>query len=164
MSYNPISIANGFRERAEESGRPINPMQILKLVYIAHGWSLALADAPLIGDDVQAWQFGPVIPTLYQSVKKYGNGQITKKLHHPYFPSHNDDSAAIHDDDNGLLDKIHDVYGHLQAFQLSALTHKEGTPWDTVWNKEGGSMRRGSLIRQSLIAEHFRGLASRQGE
>lgn len=35
-----------------------------KLVYFAHGWNLAINQAPLIDDTIEAWPC-PVIPALY---------------------------------------------------------------------------------------------------
>ena len=52
-------------------------MQVIKLVYIAHGWHLAIYDVPLVDDYVQAWQYGPVIPPLYYAFKRFGSGPIT---------------------------------------------------------------------------------------
>ena len=66
------AIANYFLDKSID----LTPMKIIKLVYIAHGWHLAITDKPLIEDYVQAWEFGPVIPDLYHEFKKYGNTPI----------------------------------------------------------------------------------------
>ena len=55
--------------------KEITTMQLLKLVYIAHGWMLGLYDLPLISDEV-AWLYGPVIPNLYKEIKSYGGGPV----------------------------------------------------------------------------------------
>lgn len=78
MSYDSRTIANHFIALAEIEGRTITPMTIQKLVYLAHGWSLGLFDEPLIDDTVEAWEYGPVIPSLYNAFKKYGNNPITQ--------------------------------------------------------------------------------------
>ncbi|MCD8455896.1 DUF4065 domain-containing protein [Xylella taiwanensis] len=46
-------------------------MQVLKLVYIAHGWHLGFRQEPLLNKRVEAWRHGPVIRSLYEKVKKY---------------------------------------------------------------------------------------------
>jgi uncharacterized phage-associated protein len=73
MTHNPIAIANYFIELAKF----ITPMKLQKLVYFAHGWCLALADKPLINEKIEAWQYGPVVSSLYREFKKYGNEGIT---------------------------------------------------------------------------------------
>jgi uncharacterized phage-associated protein len=77
--YDAIAIANYFIEKSLATGKRLTPMQLVKLVYIAHGWYLARTGKPLLADAVQAWQFGPVIPTLYHEFKQFRDGQITRK-------------------------------------------------------------------------------------
>ena len=74
--YSAKAIANYFLDKADEESISLTPMKIIKLVYIAHGWYLALTDKPLIKDYVEAWTYGPVIPDLYHEFKKYGNRPI----------------------------------------------------------------------------------------
>ena len=38
------AVANYFLEKAEQEGKPITPLQIQKLVYIAYGWYLLKPD------------------------------------------------------------------------------------------------------------------------
>ena len=66
------AVASYFVELADERGAgPFTPMQLLKLTYIAHGYSLGLQSTPLIENKVEAWKFGPVIPDLYHSIKEF---------------------------------------------------------------------------------------------
>ncbi|RCG79240.1 putative phage protein [Enterobacter hormaechei] len=41
--YNPICIVNEFIERAKKKGTDLTHMQAQKLLYIAHGYSLAFS-------------------------------------------------------------------------------------------------------------------------
>lgn len=72
-------IANYFLGIADNNGKPISPMKLLKLVYYAHGWHLALSGNPLIKENVEAWRFGPVVRCLYDEFKIWGNGPIRKR-------------------------------------------------------------------------------------
>ena len=162
VEANAIAFANGFVERARKKGRQLSPIEVLKLTYIAHGWSLALLDRELFGDEVQAWKFGPVIPILYQATKFFGNGPVTQAIKHPYFPGEYD-GMQLSNVENELLDRVYQVYGHLKPFQLSGLTHQKGTPWDKVWNKQGGKRMRDAVIPNPLIQKHFKELAKKRG-
>src|SRR5882724_82988 len=71
-----LSIANYFIKKARESGAEMTPMKLIKLVYISYGWYLAFANKPLINEKVQAWKYGPVVPSVYQEFKKFYKGQI----------------------------------------------------------------------------------------
>ena len=73
MPYDAATVANRFIELAEsDSGRRLTPMQLIKLTYIAHGFSLAIKNRPLLDESVEAWRYGPVIPSLYRKLKSYG--------------------------------------------------------------------------------------------
>src|SRR5277367_2017193 len=79
MPYDSKAVANYFLDRADQSGKKLDPMQLLKLVYFAHGWYLADSGAPLIDEMVEAWRYGPVIPSLYHEFKAFGKNPITRK-------------------------------------------------------------------------------------
>ncbi|RYE90398.1 MAG: DUF4065 domain-containing protein [Cytophagaceae bacterium] len=76
--YDAVAIANYFIQKSLDTGVEVTPMKLLKLVYISHGWSLALLNEPLINEAVEAWTYGPVIPSLYQELKEYGRERVTK--------------------------------------------------------------------------------------
>ena len=56
MSHEPLAIANKVLGVASERGISLTIMQLIKLVYFAHGWSLTLLGKPLVNDEPQAWQ------------------------------------------------------------------------------------------------------------
>lgn len=57
MAHDARAVANYMLAVAEKKGMTLTPMQVLKLVYLAHGWSLAWFGRPLIRDDVEAWDY-----------------------------------------------------------------------------------------------------------
>ena len=62
--FESLTVADGFLELSRERHRALTPMQLLKLVYIAHGWRLGLYGKPLIRDEIQAWQYGSYYSSL----------------------------------------------------------------------------------------------------
>ncbi len=62
--YNAITVADELLRLAKRSGISLSPMKLMKLVYIAQGWHLAIKDAVLFGNRIEAWKYGPVIPDL----------------------------------------------------------------------------------------------------
>ena len=60
--YDSRTVANEFLKLADKDNDTLTPMQLLKLVFIAHGWCLGLLGRHLIKDSIEAWQYGPVIP------------------------------------------------------------------------------------------------------
>ncbi len=130
MPYSSLVIAYYILKRAKDKGLALTPMQIQKLVYLSHGWYLAFNNGnPLITDEIQAWQFGPVIPELYNKFKKFGSGIIDEL--DPL------SCAVIDATVTPFLDAIVDSYGQFHAFQLSALTHETDSPWYEVYYRCG---------------------------
>ena len=144
MTYSAVSIANYFIQLGLLEKRPITPMKLQKLVYISHGWFLALSGGEaLIKEKVGAWPFGPVIATLYKRFSKFSKmpiDEIAKDI----------DGDVLSEDVKEFLDKIWSVYGGLSASQLSNLTHQNGTPWDQVY-QEGAT----NVIPNDVIRKHF---------
>ena len=126
-------VANSFITIARDRGDSLTMMQILKLVYIAHGYSLALLNSPLIRDRVEAWRHGPVIPAIYKALRHYGSAPVTDEIR-------DENGVALHGEISArqaeLIEAVYDAYGALHAFQLSDLTHQQGTPWASVYNPD----------------------------
>jgi uncharacterized phage-associated protein len=166
MAYDSKAIANYFLDLAERSGKALDPMQLQKLTYFAHGWHLAACDAPLIDEMVQAWRYGPVIASLYHEFKSFGKNPITRKASNleivdPVKWEYRFVEPSIGDGDETsttkqLLKLIWNVYGKLTGIQLSNLTHKPGSPWYVTWQQADG--RKNVDIPEQLIRDHFRSL------
>ena len=153
--YTPAHVANFFLDRAEKAGRPITQLKLMKLVYIAHGWMLAVLDRPAFNDDVLAWKHGPVIRSLYDEFKHYSSQPIREhaidldldslELTVPRVPQSDADALIV-------LEKVWGVYSPYTASSLRAKTHERDTPWDQTY-KEG---QRDLVIDTDLIKSHFR--------
>ena len=158
MPYNAKAVANYFLDLAESKNEKLDLMKLQKLIYFAHGWNLAITGKPLITESIQAWQYGPVVSSIYHEFKEFGNDPITKpatditieSVSPPKFcfvkPQINDDFSK------NLLNKIWGKYGKYSAIQLSNMTHQPGTPWRNTW-KEG--IPKGTVISDELIKNYF---------
>lgn len=163
-AYDSRRVANSFLELANGEGLSITHMKLQKLVYIVHGWHLAIYGSPLIRDEVRAWPYGPVIPVLYDEFKAFGDKPITK-----YFKRYDFSGGEFswtppmvtplveNDDDKYLIRSIYRSYGKLSPMNLSDLTHKEGSPWHQVFEEHGS----GAIIGSDIIREHFQELVGR---
>jgi uncharacterized phage-associated protein len=141
--YPSAVIANWFLEK--EPAMKSDIMKVLKLVYIAHGFHLAFKDTPLIEEDVQAWQYGPVIPELYFRLKTKTLGITSDYIS-------NWEAFEKDDETQRLLEAVYRKYGRYTGGQLSNLTHKQNTPWDLTVT------RFKSLIEEDLIKAHYKEL------
>lgn len=155
------AVANKFIDLAKEHGEKMTPMKLQKLVYFAHGWYLALTGGkPLIDEKIEAWAYGPVVPSLYHEFKSFGSSKIDRyamdfdiendfKLIAPKLPT----DKELED----FLKKIWNVYGEFTGIQLSNMTHLPNTPWKKVWGEDGVPVN--TDISDEIIKEHFSNLA-----
>jgi len=163
MAYDAKIIANYFLGKAESEGRTLTPMQVQKLVYFAHGWYLALFGEPLISEPVQAWSYGPVIPSLYQEFKRFGNegieGQATiVRFAGTRFSIGRPSIEGIENPEErermtSFLDRLWQVYSRFSAIQLSNMTHSEDSPWKIALQNSNGA--RATVINDNLIRTYF---------
>lgn len=142
---NALEVANYLIDIAERNNEGIHLLKLVKEVYIAHGFSLALTGNSLLDprfDKVEAWKYGPVIPSVYHSFKQYKNNPITGKT----VTLKLDDNGNVKFEEPMLKDettkKIVEVvwkrYKDMSDSELVSLTHKSGTPW-AVCYEEGAN-------------------------
>ncbi|HEV7684881.1 MAG TPA: type II toxin-antitoxin system antitoxin SocA domain-containing protein [Pyrinomonadaceae bacterium] len=135
MAYDARTVANEFLRAAWQSGRTLTNMQLQKLVYIAHGYTLAILHDPLIGQNVEAWRYGPVIRDLYKALQMYGAGQVTDFIAQP-------SGETLSSTHRAIVDVVEEAYGRFTGPQLSTMTHKADTPWAksydprSFWNSD----------------------------
>lgn len=156
MAYDAKAVANYFLDVAAVNNTSLTPMKLQKLVFFAHGWHMGLYNEPLIVDPVQAWKFGPVVPTLYHEFKHLGAGAISCRATDFDFANGCLFEPAVPLEDvrsRDLLSQIWSVYGRMSGPQLSNLTHMAGTPWSLVWERSGGAHQ--TVIPDEEIRQYF---------
>lgn len=144
MKNNALAVANHFIELAARNNSPLHLLGLIKRVYIAHGFSLALNDTPLLDsrfDKVEAWKYGPVIPSVYHSFKQYKAGPITGKAvvmewdetnNTPLFPT-----PSLEDDKaRKTVEMVWKRYQDFSDSEMVKLTHRIGTPWSVCYVPE----------------------------
>jgi len=143
--YDAITIADTILGIAKEIGNKLTPMQLVKLTYIAHGWSLGLGRGALFNNRIEAWKYGPVIPDLYHVTKKYGREPIPLHLIAP-------ENSKVDEATKIFLQSIYNAYKKFDGVQLSYLTHMSGTPWDEVYADGIQHIE----IPDNLIKKHYK--------
>jgi uncharacterized phage-associated protein len=152
MIYSAKSIANQFLNLANQTGENLTPMKLQKLVYYAHGWYAGLTKNRLINEEIEAWKFGPVIPSLYHQFKQYGASPIEKKATECIGFTLTEVEPPINYEINQFIKNIWDAYGGFTAIKLSDMTHAPDSPWDKTFKK---STTINCDIPFELIKSHF---------
>lgn len=73
-------IANEFIRLSVGDRAHLNQLQLQELVYIAHGWRLALSGAPLTGDRPEASETGPMYRRLASALADYGLDPVLREI------------------------------------------------------------------------------------
>ena len=84
---------------------------------------LGIHNVPLVDVEPEAWEHGPVFPSIYKEFKKWGSGVIGKIRYN---------SAQFTSDERTVLDNVYAYYGRFCGYFLSDITHDNSdteTPW-----------------------------------
>lgn len=171
MPFDTGAIANYVLDLGDRDALEVSPMKLQKILYYAHGWHLALADNPLLDEQVEAWKWGPVIPSVYHQFKQFGEkailgeraervsvvnvgGKTRIQIRVPSLDACDGDVSHA----KAITGGVWNTYRKFDAITLSQMTHRPGSPWDIVWNQQGKT-RRGTDIPDELIKAHFKKLS-----
>ena len=130
------------RYSADDLGAPVDPMSLEKLAYYAQAFHLATKDRPLFHEDIEAWRWGPVIPSVYQRYKDFEANPIVL----------GDDPPKVLG--NGVDEFLAQVVGFFcqhTAVNLSRATHLED-PW------QDASKADDNVIEESTLRDYYRSL------
>jgi uncharacterized phage-associated protein len=129
-----------------------------KLLYFAHARHLVQSGTPLLSGYFEAWRFGPVHPSVYQSFKKAGESGIffravrTDFITGEHAPIPPPESVAT----RGLVARMLNTYGALPASRLVELSHAKKGPWHYVVNKGETLLAFGARIPDNVIIDRFK--------
>lgn len=146
MAHPARQIANEFIRHGYEADKPLTMLQIIKLVYFAHGWMLAYFDRPLVTEKFKAWTHGPVIPDLFHALKHYEGQPVTKPLPLLRLARHiGGNQFAVEElqiqeldpDEQWTIDATYRTHGHFDGPHLVNATHRAGGAWDLARKRRG---------------------------
>ncbi len=156
--YNAELIANYFLEKSFEEGCYIVTLKLIKLIYVAHGWNLALRNEELLYEHIKFDKFGPNIESVYEIFgSEYGSQPICN------LSEQNNNTSSIDDDTKSVLKRVWDVYKVYSELQLSTIAHKEGSPWYSL-NEDihSGKTQFTPFIPNWMIKEYYTNLSNKK--
>lgn len=144
-----IDVAAAFVEISE--GR-LSHLALQKYVYLAHMFYAGVNGGACLVDDspFQAWDYGPVSPTLYRVLRGFGSAPVPRAMLRGACPL-----------DEGAKDAVQQVWKALSessAARLVQITHDPRGAWAKSY-KPGV---RGIVISQEDIVDEYRQRASRK--
>ena len=149
---------------AAVEGKAFNQMHLQELVYIAHGWCLAITGQPLTGDRPEAFEYGPEYRRLAEALAKSGVEPVKAEIKtgpSPIIPKSDAvhvDGGDLSEDERAIMAHVYANYAHRPTPQLATLTRSAGTPWEKTF---GGGTGKGRDITHQQIRAQFAEIAAK---
>ena len=124
MSEQYEVISNWFVNKGIDDEKELSPQKLQNLLYLSHGWHLAIYDEPLLTEEFEAWKFGPMLNELYLKYKNIGNFLITIR----------EKKIPMEEKTEKFLDFIWDRYKIFSDEEIHSLTHQNDSPWKHIVN------------------------------
>lgn len=122
MAYKALDIANKIISKTDlEHGDTISNLKLQKMMYYQQGFHLAYFGTPLFDEDIVAWQYGPVVPSVYKEYKSFESNSISTSKK----------GISLSDDEEELFNNVYEEYNQFSAVALMKMTHEE-SPWKTT--------------------------------
>lgn len=122
----------------------VSNLKLQKLAYLAHMIHLGRHAQPLVNETFEAWDYGPVLPSLYREVKIFGSAPI-KNIFRSVGPISDEAQRES-------VDEACSHFLHLPPAALVALTHQLGGAWAETYRP--GSL--GTPIPNAMILDEWK--------
>ena len=146
MSYDVLEVCRHVINYSNEQDYGISNLKLQKVLYFIQAYFLIdkTKNAPCFDDKIEAWNFGPVVPTAYHEYKQYGSGDIPTIESYVLFVT-----DVITDEDKNRINKVVDKFSGYSATDLVALTHRQ-SPWMNAY-----APYRNNEITLDAVKEYF---------
>lgn len=118
------SVANYVIAYGMKIGPPVSNLQLQKILYYIQVYFLKKKGIPFFKDEIEAWQFGPVIPTVFYQYAAFGPAPITM------FKTQKID---LEQEEKKDLEQIVKEKAILSLLEIVADTNKKWKAWDMYY-------------------------------
>ncbi len=158
MAYDVVEVSRHIINYSDEKGYGIDNLKLQKLLYFVQADFLISENRPCFNEDIEAWNFGPVVPEAYHAFKHFGSSNIPKIKSYIKYEGNNvwsprhviftDDT--ISQKDKNRIDSVVDTFSKYSSTYLVWVTHNQ-SPW-----KDAYIQGRNIVIPQESIKEYFK--------
>lgn len=136
--YSAMDIAKYVIDKCIDDEMPISNLQLQKILYYLQVYFIKHEGIPLFEDEIEAWQFGPVIPEVYYEYCGFGGFEIQIKQ---------ETDILLENKEKSIIDSIVDEKRKMEPWELVKDTHDKSKAWYARYNALG----RGSIISKDLM-------------
>ena len=139
--YSVLDVAKYIIQYCKIQGYYISNLKLQKILYFVQAEFLVVSNRACFREEIEAWDFGPVVPEVYHEYKCFGSSRIIDNSF---------DYTNITKNDRTLIEGIVDECSKYSASQLVELTHKQ-RPWKDAYQKYHNN-----IISNESIREYFK--------
>lgn len=161
LPFDCKSLANYILDWADMHLHPISPMKLQKLLYFCHADFLVQKNLRLIKQNFEAWDHGPVIPSIYLEFKGAGSNPIIHRAR-TFDPLSGDRKTAQYNLPDQIATELHQklaYYVEYSAMELSDWSHEPNGPWRKARASFANGLNMDRRIPDQLISEHHRSVS-----
>ena len=137
-----LDVARYIIARCNQQGQTISNLKLQKILYFVQAEFLVSKDKECFIENIEAWDFGPVVPEVYHRYKVYGGTNI---------PVLNDDDfCPFNKFDKKIADEIIDECSKYSASALVDITHRQ-SPWVTAYHRPGSRIIQNESIKSFFM-------------
>jgi len=140
-------IANYIVWDFHEAGSFLSNAKLQKLLYYAQAWHLAIHDRPLFAGRFEAWEHGPVLPSIYNRFERYGWRNIDEFIPEP----------LLEPETKRFLRRLLEEYGPIDVRKLECMIREED-PWGNARRRCGVGLEGPceALIDEAEMRDYYR--------
>lgn len=143
--YSALDIARYIVWKENENGRPVSNLRLQKLLYFIQAQFIRVFGDACFSNRIEAWDFGPVVPSVYHKYKRFGSSCI---------PVENGDNlefdCSTHEE---LIEATLNLCAHYNTSSLVSITHEQD-PWKNAYKQFD------SEITPEAIQDYYRRMDS----
>lgn len=134
--YSALSMAKYIIDKCTKDKYPISNLQLQKILYYIQREFLQQGEIAF-PEEIEAWQFGPVVPEVYRQYCGFGALPIRMRY-----------MVRIELDDIRMINPIIEKKRILNPWDMVSDTHSSGKAWDLIYRDGAGDHQ---VIPQELI-------------
>lgn len=134
--YSALNIAKYIIDKCTKARYPISNLQLQKILYYIQREFLRQG-TNAFPEEIEAWQFGPVVPEVYKQYCGFGALPIRMKY-----------SVELKLNDANIINFIIEKKRKLKPWDLVSDTHSSGKAWDLIFRDGLGDHQ---IIPKELI-------------
>ena len=96
--YDALTVAEYVIKYSTLSGMPVSNLRLQKVLYFIQAEFMVSTNSECFNDRIEAWDLGPVVPTVYRKYKVFGASSIP-------IDSSKDAERAINSEDRKMMNE-----------------------------------------------------------